>query len=366
MVRRCERADGFGQVVPENKFRVVELLQKKEGRLIGMTGDGVNDAPALKKANVGIAVHGCSDAARMAADIVLLAPGLSTIVDGIMVSRAIFQRMRSYALYRISSTVHFLVFFFITIMAQNWSLPARLIILIALLNDAATLVISVDNAQLSPHPDRWRLGQLMTLSTVLGLLLTVSSFILYFFAKNGMNVSDDVLETIMYLQVSSSPHFLIFGTRLFGHFWENQPSWLFIAAILGTQVFAMFISIFGVPGLTTAIGGWWGVGIMLYSTVVFVLLDIVKAYIYRNWSYALTVKLFPLPSRVAELDRRNKANAASVRSRQNMTKVHAVANVISTASHWRNISVDYKMKPRQQQALPQQSVPMEDAKPEVS
>jgi len=109
LIAHCIRADGFAQVVPEDKFRVVELLQK-DGFLVGMTGDGVNDAPALKKANVGIAVHGCTDAARSAADIVLLQPGLSTIVDGITTSRQIFQRMRSYAVYRITTTVHFMVF----------------------------------------------------------------------------------------------------------------------------------------------------------------------------------------------------------------------------------------------------------------
>jgi H+-transporting ATPase len=146
VTEHCIRADGFAQVIPEHKYRVVELLQKR-GIIVGMTGDGVNDAPALKKANVGIAVHGCTDAARSAADIVLLAPGLSTIVDGLLTSRAIFQRMRSYALYRITSTIHFLIFFFVVVMVFDWSLPAHLLILICILNDLATLVISVDNAQ---------------------------------------------------------------------------------------------------------------------------------------------------------------------------------------------------------------------------
>lgn len=132
VTEHCERADGFAQVIPEHKYRVVELLQKK-GLLIGMTGDGVNDAPALKKANVGIAVHGCTDAARSAADIVLLAPGLSTIIDGIKTSRAIFQRLRSYALYRITSTIHFLMFMFIITLAEDWNMPAVLLIMICVL-----------------------------------------------------------------------------------------------------------------------------------------------------------------------------------------------------------------------------------------
>ncbi|KAJ3080554.1 hypothetical protein HK100_010116, partial [Physocladia obscura] len=190
LIDRCEKADGFAQVIPEHKYRVVELLQKR-GYLVGMTGDGVNDAPALKKANVGIAVEGCTDAARSASDIVLLASGLSTIVDGVKTSRAIFQRMRSYALYRIASTIHFLLFFFVSICAYGFSLPPILIILIAVLNDAATLVISVDNAQISYRPDKWRLGQLLTLSFVLGFLLMIISWIHFFVAHYGFGYTTD-------------------------------------------------------------------------------------------------------------------------------------------------------------------------------
>jgi H+-transporting ATPase len=132
VTEHCKRADGFAQVIPEHKYRVVELLQNK-GYLVGMTGDGVNDAPALKKANVGIAVEGCTDAARSAADIVLLAPGLSTIIDGVKTSRAIFQRLRSYALYRITSTIHFLLFMFIITLVEDWNMPAILLIMICVL-----------------------------------------------------------------------------------------------------------------------------------------------------------------------------------------------------------------------------------------
>jgi P-type E1-E2 ATPase len=134
--------------------------------LFGITGDVVNDAPALKKANVAIAVHGCADAARSAAGIVLLTPGLSTIVEGIKTVRAIFQRLRSYALYRIASTIHFLFFFFIITLAEDWRIPAMLLILICVFDDAATLVISDDNTEISYKPDKWRLGQLLTVSVL--------------------------------------------------------------------------------------------------------------------------------------------------------------------------------------------------------
>ena len=206
----------------------------------------VNDAPALKKANVGIAVEGCTDAARSAADIVLLASGLSTIVEGIKASRAIFQRMRSYALYRIASTIHFLLFFFISIIAFNFTLSNELVILIAVLNDAATLVISIDNALINDRPDKWRIGQLITLSFVLGVLLCVISFAHYFVAVWVFNIKDvEILHSIMYLQISSCPHFVIFSTRLTDYWYKNRPSWLFLAAIIGTQIIAMFIAVYG-------------------------------------------------------------------------------------------------------------------------
>lgn len=327
IVRRCERADGFAQVIPEHKYRVVELLQEK-GYLVGMTGDGVNDAPALKKANVGIAVHGCTDAARSAADIVLLAPGLGTIVDGITTSRQIFQRMRSYALYRITSTIHFLIFFFIIILSEKWSLPAILLIFIALLNDAATLVISVDNAQISEKPDKWRLGQLITLSFILGICLTLLSFAHFFIARDVFHVTDKELHTIMYLHISSAPHFTIFSTRLSGFFWENLPSWIFFIAVMGTQVLAMVMSIVGVPGLTTAIGPAWGFSIIGISLIYFVFLDFVKVMVVRNWNFELTAKLWPSPARRKKLADRKAQEIVDRRVEVNVIKVRKAVNAI--------------------------------------
>lgn len=321
ITQHCERADGFAQVIPEHKYRVVELLQKR-GLLVGMTGDGVNDAPALKKANVGIAVHGCTDAARSAADIVLLAPGLSTIVDGITTSRAIFQRMRSYALYRITSTVHFLMFFFCITLIEDWQMSAILLILIALLNDAATLVIAVDNAKISQKPDKWRLGQLITLSLVLGTLLTAASFAHYYIAKDVFHFDSEKIATVMYLHISSCPHFVIFSTRLSGYFWENIPSITFIIAVLGTQVFAMLISIYGL--LTPKIGWGWGVTIICISLGYFVFLDFVKVQLFRYWSFELTAKLWPSKTRRTKLQDRKAYAISHARIVSNISKVRKV------------------------------------------
>ncbi|KAF9358349.1 hypothetical protein BGX26_001938 [Mortierella sp. AD094] len=330
VTEHCIRADGFAQVIPEHKYRVVELLQKR-GIIVGMTGDGVNDAPALKKANVGIAVHGCTDAARSAADIVLLAPGLSTIVDGLMTSRAIFQRMRSYALYRITSTVHFLMFFFFVVMIYDWSLPARLLILICILNDLATLVIAVDNAQLSPHPDKWRIGQLITLSLTLGVCLTALSFAHFFvfwkvfgYEPVRLDAPEDQrqLESVMYLHISSAPHFVIFSTRLTGYFWENLPSPLFAAVIIGTQIVALLMVVFG--GLTPKIPFSQAIVVLLISFGYFILLDIVKVNMFKIWSFELTAAVVRTPARRKKLAERKARKIQQERVWNNIDHVREI------------------------------------------
>eukprot|EP00842_Homolaphlyctis_polyrhiza_P001220 jgi/Hompol1/2099/HPOL_002181-RA len=347
LIDRCIKADGFAQVIPEHKYRVVELMQKR-GLLVGMTGDGVNDAPALKKANVGIAVEGCTDAARSAADIVLLAPGLSTIVDGIKTSRAIFQRMRSYALYRIASTIHFLIFFFISLIFFDFALPDRLIILIAVLNDAATLVIAADNAKISQRPDKWRIGQLITLSFILGFLLMLISFAHYFTARalvpDPFSVHGKaVIQTIMYLQISSCPHFVIFSTRLEGWFWESIPSLLFATAIIGTQIIALIISVVGFDFLSaTPIGVGWGFGVLAVSFAMFMVLDIVKVLVIRFWSFELTAKLWPVPSRRNKLQQRQARLVVHTRVQRHYDVLRNAVVMNSVVRHWKEVAQSAK------------------------
>ncbi len=140
LAESIEKANGFAQVFPEHKFHIVDVLQQR-GHIVGMTGDGVNDAPALKKADCGIAVSGATDAARAAASIVLMTSGLSVIIDAIKESRKIFQRMNSYAIYRIAETLRVLLFMTLAILIFNfYPLTAVMIVMLALLNDGAILV----------------------------------------------------------------------------------------------------------------------------------------------------------------------------------------------------------------------------------
>ncbi len=170
IIELIENADGFAQVFPEDKYLIVDKLQKA-GHIVGMTGDGVNDAPALKKADAGIAVSGATDAARAAADLVLLAPGLSVIVDAVKGARFTFERMKSYSIYRIAETIRLILFMTASILIFNfYPVTAIMIIILAFLNDIPILAIAVDNTRANDRPIRWNMKEILTVSTVLGFL----------------------------------------------------------------------------------------------------------------------------------------------------------------------------------------------------
>ena len=190
-----EKADGFAQVFPEDKYNIVEVLQKR-GHFVGMTGDGVNDAPALKKANCGIAVSGATNAARAAASIVLLAPGLSVIIDAIKESRKIVQRMNSYAIYRIAETLRVLLFMTLAILVFNfYPVTAVMIVLIAVLNDGAILSIAYDNVHYKDKPEAWNMRLVLGIATVLGLVGPVAAFGLFYLGDRVFHLGHPQLQT---------------------------------------------------------------------------------------------------------------------------------------------------------------------------
>ncbi len=273
-----EKADGFAQVFPEHKFKIVELLQAR-GHIVGMTGDGVNDAPALKKADAGIAVAGATDAAKSAAAIVLTRPGLSVIIDAIQESRKIFRRMNSYAIYRISETIR--VLFFITlaiIIFGFYPVTAIMIVLLALLNDFAIMSIAYDRAEYALKPSHWNMRSVLGMATFLGMVGTVSTFLLFFIGIDVLHLSHGVLQSMMYLKLSVAGHFLVFIARTRGHFWSYRPSNVLLAAVLGTQTLATFIAVYGL--LIPPIG--WNLALLVwaYAMISFVLTDLAKVFLY--------------------------------------------------------------------------------------
>lgn len=280
-VASIEKADGFAEVFPEHKFEIVKALQSRD-HIVGMTGDGVNDAPALREANCGIAVSGATDAARAAAAIVILAPGLSVIIDAIKESRKIFQHMTSYSIYRITETLRVLLFMALAITIFNvYPVTAIMIVLLALLNDGAILSIVYDRVNYSMRPEKWRMHVVLGIATVLGVIGVVATFILFWLGKEVFHLDPNTIRTFMYLQLSVSGQLTIFLTRTRGHFysWKNRPSWILIGAVVITQTFASSLAATGT--LMPAIGWGWASFIWAYAFAWFVVNDFVKLAAYK-------------------------------------------------------------------------------------
>jgi H+-transporting ATPase len=274
-----EKADGFSQVFPEHKFHIVDVLQQR-GHIVGMTGDGVNDAPALKKADCGIAVSGATDAARAAASIVLLTSGLSVIIDAIKESRRIFQRMNSYAIYRIAETLRVLLFMTLAILVFNfYPLTAVMIVMLALLNDGAILSIAYDNVHYKDKPEAWNMHLVLGVSTVLGVIGVVSAFGLFYLGERVFHLDRAHIQTLMYLKLSVAGHLTIFLTRTRGPFWSTRPARILWVAVLGTQILATLIAVFGV--FMTPLGWGWAAFVWAYAIAWFLVNDRVKLLAYR-------------------------------------------------------------------------------------
>ena len=260
----CLAVDGFAQVFPEHKYLIVECIREL-GYKTGMTGDGVNDAPALKRADVGVAVQGATDAARAAADIVLTQPGLSTIVNGIIISRRIFVRIKNFLTYRIAATLQLLIFFFIAVLAfkpkehmpSNWKtdpnfpdkdewpeffhMPVLMLMLITLLNDGTLIAIGYDKVEARQTPEKWNLKVLYLISSVLALVALISSLVLLSLLLDGKFglISYGQITSSIYLKVSISDFLTLFSARTNENwFWTTAP-----APILGGAAgFALTLS----------------------------------------------------------------------------------------------------------------------------
>jgi len=274
-----EKADGFAQVFPEHKYHIVESLQQR-GHIVGMTGDGVNDAPALKKADAGIAMAGATDAARAAASIVLLTPGLSVIIDAIKESRKIFQRMLNYAIYRIAETVALLGFLTLAIIIfRMYPVTAIMVVLLAILNDGAILSIAYDNVRYSKQPEVWNMRVVLGIATALGAFAMLRSFGIFYLGDSVFHLNHDVIRTLVYLNLSIGGHLTLFAARTKGHFWSIKPAPILLAAVVGTQAVATLIAVYGL--LMTPLG-WTYAGIVWgYCLAVFFLQDLVKLAAHR-------------------------------------------------------------------------------------
>lgn len=279
LARAIDEADGFAQVFPEHKFHIVKVLQE-EKHIVGMTGDGVNDAPALKLANAGIAVSGATDAARAAADIVLLNPGLSVIIDAVKESRKMFQRMNSYATYRVAETIRVLLFMTLAILVFNfYPVTAVMLVLLAILNDGAILSIAYDHVHYSNHPEKWNMPEVLGIATVLGIAGVVATFGLFYLGERTFHLGRETIQSLMYLKLSVAGHSTIFITRTRKAFWSIRPAPVLLLAVICTQLVATLIAVYGVfmPPL-----GWrWAFFVWGYALAWFLVNDRIKLAAYK-------------------------------------------------------------------------------------
>jgi len=279
IIEMIEEVDIFAEVIPEDKYRIVDTLQKG-GHIVAMTGDGVNDAPALKKADCGFAVSNATDAARAAADIILTAPGLSVINAAMCQSRITFARMKSYATFRIAETIRIILFMTLSIIVFNfYPITALMIILLALLNDIPILAIAYDNTRVHKTPVRWNMRELLTVSTILGIAGVISSFLLFFILLEE-GFSDDDIRTLIFLKLIIAGHSTLYVTRAEGWFWERPwPSPLLFGATFGTEVLGTLIAVYGF--MVTPISWEYALWIWVYALLWFVVNDIIKIGTYR-------------------------------------------------------------------------------------
>ena len=279
LVRLIEQADIIAEVVPEDKYQIVDTLQKG-GHMVGMTGDGVNDAPALKKADCGIAVSNATDAARAAADIILTAPGLGVINRAIQLARITFERMKSYAIYRIAETIRIILFMALSILVFDfYPITAIMIILLALLNDIPILAIAYDRTKIDRHPVRWNMPELLTVSTVLGITGVVSSFLLFYYLQTH-GVSEEEIQTLLFLKLIVAGHSTLYVMRAEGWLWEKPwPAPILFWATTGTEILGTLIAVYGV--FVTPIGWTAALGIWAYALAWMLVNDAVKVWTYR-------------------------------------------------------------------------------------
>jgi len=290
-----EGADGFAGVFPQSKYRIVEELQQA-GHTVVMTGDGVDDAPALQRSHVGFAESGATAAARSVADAVLTSPGLSVLVDAITGSREILQRMFSYALYAVAITVRIIITFSALVYTWRFAMPS-LVLLLVLLNDGGMLTISTDAVKRSTTPYQWLLVEVFVTGTLYSLYLAGSSLVFFHTLVSwdlwvdsfGLDTpwrvagvvsdfNDPPVHSLVYLHTSLSGMALIFSSRAHGLWAASRPGLLLVVAVAAAQGATTFITVYADWGFTDVKGtGWgWAAVVWVYAAVLFVPIDLSK------------------------------------------------------------------------------------------
>ncbi len=269
----------FAGVFPEDKYHLVQALQNA-GYIVGMTGDGVNDAPALKQAEAGIAVSSATDVAKAAASLVLTTPGLSNILEAVETSRRIYQRMLTYTLNKIIKTFQIALFLSLGfIFIREFVVTPLLIVLLLFANDFVTMSIATDNVSFSNQPDRWRIRVLMQVAFVLAIPVLLLSFGFLFVANNLLHLPLAQMQTLMFVMLVFTGQINVYLVRERRHFWKSIPSrWM----LIGTVADILIVSILATVGILMAAIPFYLVGLTLIVTLLYLpLVDILKIFIFK-------------------------------------------------------------------------------------
>ena len=283
---RIEAAGGFAEVFPEHKFKIVRTLQRA-GHIVGMTGDGVNDAPALKQADIGIAVSGATDAARAAADLVLTAPGLSVIATAVEEARKIFERMRSYAVFRVAETIRVLGFIALAIVVFDfYPVTPIMLVLLAILNDFPIMMIAYDNVPVAERPVRWDMPRALAVAVVAGVMGVIASFVLFWIARDYLGLPSEQIQTIIFLKLLVAGHLTIYITRSRSWFWVRPwPNWRLFWTTEATQVAGTLAAVYG--WLLEPIGWEYALLVWAYALIWFPVNNTARVWVLRLWERGL-------------------------------------------------------------------------------
>jgi H+-transporting ATPase len=279
--RILEEYDGFAEIYPEDKFRIVKLLQSK-GHMVGMTGDGVNDSPALKQAEVGIAVSNSTDVAKASASIVLTEPGTKQIIDAIKTSRQIYQRMLTWVINKITKVIQFIGLLVLGFFWLHGVLLSVLgMVLLVFANDFATMSLATDNVKHTSNPNQWNVKNITLASLFIGALLIVEGVIAVLIGRDYFHLEWKALQTFMMLMLIFTSQLRVLVVRERRHFWSSRPSReLLISTIASICVFAL-VGVYGI--IVPAITLYQVLFILGFSTLFTLGIDLPKYYVFRKF-----------------------------------------------------------------------------------
>jgi H+-transporting ATPase len=272
--------DCAANIYPEDKFRIVQALQRSH-LVTGMTGDGINDAPSLKQAEVGIAVSSASDVAKASAKVVMTRPGLQDIINVVSGGRRVYRRMLTWTITKIARTVELAALLTVGYIATGiFVVPLFLIVLIVVLNDLVTLTLGTDRAWVSPVPERWNVREIAKIAGILAAGWLVLAFSILWTCLNVLQLPIPQIQTLMFVYLIYSAQATIYMTRVRDHFWSFAPSRYVVAATIGDVIAVSGLAFWGI--MMAAVPAVFLVGTLGAVLAVAFLLDEVKIWFFRK------------------------------------------------------------------------------------